>query len=127
MVWSLRVLWKEIPGSAWLQRDEDFDPGNTNMIRLTVKTLQGNWFKVGCDLVILVQQHGIVLFIKVTVHKDATLREVKEAIEREQGILPVDQRLIWVTSMLADDRTCSDYNIQNGALLALIVRLRGIS
>ena len=37
---------KRDPVQRGYNRDEDFDPGNTNMIRLTVKTLQGNRFKV---------------------------------------------------------------------------------
>ena len=54
-----------------------------------------------------------------------TIKNIKLKIQ-ENNIMPIDeQRLIFSGKQLEDNRTISDYNIQNGNELYLVLRLRG--
>jgi Ubiquitin family len=54
-----------------------------------------------------------------------TVEHVKQELQNIEGTPPEQQRLIFTGKQLEDDRTLAHYNIQNGATLHLVLRLRG--
>lgn len=54
-----------------------------------------------------------------------TIENLKMKIQQIRGCPPDMQRLIYDGKQLEDGRTLSDYNIDDGALLNLVLRLRG--
>lgn len=62
--------------------------------------------------------------ISILVRPSNNIKEVKEKIQDKEGIPPTDQRLIFC-GQLEDDRTISDYNIEEYHTLSLVLRLRG--
>jgi hypothetical protein len=54
-----------------------------------------------------------------------TVHELKSAILDEDGIPTGIQRLIFAGQQLEDERTLNYYNIEHGAIIHLILRLRG--
>lgn len=57
-----------------------------------------------------------------------TIYNLKQIIENKEGIDPENQRLVFKNKALddlSDDKELSEYNICNGNVLHLIIRLRG--
>ncbi|KAF7540878.1 hypothetical protein G7054_g1046 [Neopestalotiopsis clavispora] len=51
--------------------------------------------------------------------------KIKEKVEEKEGIPPVQQRLIYGGKQMVDDKTASEYELEGGATLHLVLALRG--
>jgi ubiquitin len=63
--------------------------------------------------------------ITIYVDPSETIGHLKNLIQDKQGSPPDQQRLIYDTIQLEDDRTLNDYNIQNESTIYMVLRLRG--
>ncbi|KAE9406689.1 ubiquitin [Gymnopus androsaceus JB14] len=63
--------------------------------------------------------------IEIDVGSDETIENTKKKVEEQSGIPPAQQRLIFGGRQLADDKTAKDCGIQPGAVLHLVLALRG--
>ena len=54
-----------------------------------------------------------------------TIEKIKERILYKSGIPTQEQRIILAGKQLEDHRTLADYNIQEGVILNLVLRIRG--
>mmetsp|Transcript_3959 Transcript_3959/g.6968 ORF Transcript_3959/g.6968 Transcript_3959/m.6968 type:complete len:154 (+) Transcript_3959:85-546(+) len=63
--------------------------------------------------------------IEIDVDPTDTIERIKERVEEKEGIPPVQQRLIFGGKQMADDKTVSDYKIEGGSVLHLVLALRG--
>eukprot|EP00296_Roombia_truncata_P008482 JP446967.1.p2 GENE.JP446967.1~~JP446967.1.p2 ORF type:complete len:154 (-),score=52.07 JP446967.1:245-706(-) len=73
---------------------------------INVKTLTGN-------------------IIQINIDSNDKIMRIKERVEEKEGIPPVQQRLIFGGKQMSDEKTVSDYNIEGGATLHLVLSLRG--
>jgi len=80
-----------------------------------------------------VQRLAFEIIIKQQTGSETTIRcsasdsidNIKHKIQEKEAIPPDEQRLIFGSRQLEDGCTLSDYNIQNGATVHMIMRLRG--
>ena len=63
--------------------------------------------------------------LKVFCERSDTIYDIKQGIQVKEELHPDQQRLIFNGKQLENDRTLSDYNIQNGDMLHLVLLLRG--
>lgn len=63
--------------------------------------------------------------IEIDVEKTDTVQKLKEYVEEKAGIPPKQQRLIFGGKAMADEKTVESYKIQAGAVLHLVLALRG--
>ena len=61
----------------------------------------------------------------LSVSGDDTVLSVKRKIQNKENIPAMEQRLIYSGKQLDDERTLSDYKIENDATLHLLLRLKG--
>ena len=62
--------------------------------------------------------------ITIPVNSSDSIRNVKRNIHQSYQYPPDRQRLVFNGKRLEDDCSLSDYNIQNGSILHLVLRLR---
>eukprot|EP00005_Dracoamoeba_jomungandri_P001583 CAMPEP_0174249930 /NCGR_PEP_ID=MMETSP0439-20130205/255_1 /TAXON_ID=0 /ORGANISM="Stereomyxa ramosa, Strain Chinc5" /LENGTH=77 /DNA_ID=CAMNT_0015329875 /DNA_START=43 /DNA_END=276 /DNA_ORIENTATION=+ len=63
--------------------------------------------------------------IEINLDASDTIQKVKEYVEEKAGIPPTQQRLIFGGKAMADQRTVESYKIEAGAVLHLVLALRG--
>lgn len=63
--------------------------------------------------------------IELDIEPDYKVSRIKERVEEKEGIPPVQQRLIYGGKQMADDKLASQYNLEGGAMLHLVLALRG--
>jgi len=87
-------------------------------------TLQIALRVMGGSMQILVQtQTGRIIALDVELHD--TIQDVKTKIKLDKGIRPDHQVLFYQGKPVEDTRTLSDYNIRDGSVLMLLIRLQG--
>jgi ubiquitin-like protein Nedd8 len=62
---------------------------------------------------------------QIDVNSEDTIQRLKELIEEKEGIPPEQQRLIFGGKAVADEKKLSDYKIESGNTLHLVLSLRG--
>lgn len=65
-------------------------------------------------------RHGVTVTLEV--EPSMRIEEVKLQIQKKEGWLPENMRLIWLGKQLEDGRTLADYGIQKEATLQLCIR-----
>jgi len=63
--------------------------------------------------------------IEIDIETDDTIARIKERVEEKEGIPPPQQRLIFGGKQMNDEKKASDYNIEGGSVLHLVLALRG--
>ena len=63
--------------------------------------------------------------IEIDIESEDTISRIKERVEEKEGIPPPQQRLIFGGKQMADDKKASDFNIEGGTVLHLVLALRG--
>lgn len=63
--------------------------------------------------------------IEIDIEPDDTVSRIKERVEEKEGIPPPQQRLIFGGKQMSDDKKASEYNIEGGTVLHLVLALRG--
>ncbi|KAI0298842.1 ubiquitin-related domain-containing protein [Russula brevipes] len=73
---------------------------------IKVKTLTGKEIEIDCD-------------------PSDKIARIKEKVEEQSGVPPPQQRLIFGGRQMPDEKTAREYNITPGAVLHLVLALRG--
>ncbi|KAK3337011.1 ubiquitin-related domain-containing protein [Cercophora scortea] len=63
--------------------------------------------------------------IELDIEPDYKVAQIKEKVEEKEGIPPVQQRLIFGGKQMVDDKTATDYQLEGGSTLHLVLALRG--
>ena len=63
--------------------------------------------------------------VTIEVEPYYTIEEVKSVIQDNEGIPPEQQKLVFASKDLQDERTLADYNIQGESILTLVYRSIG--
>jgi len=63
--------------------------------------------------------------IELDIEETNTIEEVKGKVEEKEGIPPAQQRLIYGGKQMADDKKVSEYQLEGGVTLHLVLALRG--
>ena len=63
--------------------------------------------------------------IEIDIEPSDKIIRIKERIEEKEGIPPQQQRLIFGGKQMVDEKVASDFNIEGGSVLHLVLALRG--
>ncbi|KAL1932103.1 hypothetical protein VTP01DRAFT_9159 [Rhizomucor pusillus] len=63
--------------------------------------------------------------IEIDIEPNDKIARIKERVEEKEGIPPPQQRLIYGGKQMADEMTASQYQIEGGSVLHLVLALRG--
>ncbi|ORY92226.1 ubiquitin-like protein, partial [Syncephalastrum racemosum] len=63
--------------------------------------------------------------IEIDIEPNDKIARIKERVEEKEGIPPPQQRLIFGGKQMSDDNTATDYSIEGGSVLHLVLALRG--
>jgi ubiquitin-like protein Nedd8 len=63
--------------------------------------------------------------IELDIEPDYKISQIKERVEEQEGIPPAQQRLIYGGKQMGDDKTAAECKIEGGAMLHLVLSLRG--
>ncbi|KAG4090394.1 CBN-NED-8 protein [Neocallimastix lanati (nom. inval.)] len=63
--------------------------------------------------------------IDIDIEPSDQIARIKERIEEKEGIPPPQQRLIFSGKQMDDTKSAEDYKITGGAVLHLVLALRG--
>ncbi|KAF3762372.1 ubiquitin, partial [Cryphonectria parasitica EP155] len=63
--------------------------------------------------------------IELDIEENYLISQIKEQVEEKEGIPPVQQRLIYQGKQMADEKKASDYSLEGGNVLHLVLALRG--
>ncbi|KAI9006941.1 ubiquitin-related domain-containing protein [Hyaloraphidium curvatum] len=63
--------------------------------------------------------------IEIDIEPNDKINRIKEKVEEKEGIPPAQQRLIFGGKQMADEKAASDYGVEGGSVLHLVLALRG--
>ncbi|KAF8270926.1 ubiquitin-like protein, partial [Lactarius quietus] len=63
--------------------------------------------------------------IELDISPDDKISRIKEKVEEQSGVPPPQQRLIFGGRQMADEKPAREFNITGGAVLHLVLALRG--
>ncbi|KAI9141007.1 ubiquitin-related domain-containing protein [Paraphysoderma sedebokerense] len=63
--------------------------------------------------------------IEIDIEPSDKITRIKERVEEKEGIPPAQQRLIYGGKQMQDDKSASDFGLEGGSVLHLVLALRG--
>ncbi|XP_049276223.1 NEDD8 isoform X2 [Rhipicephalus sanguineus] len=63
--------------------------------------------------------------IEIDIEPNDKVERIKERVEEKEGIPPAQQRLIYSGKQMNDEKTATEYKVQGGSVLHLVLALRG--